>query len=192
MHDSAIKNFCVWARRELMSEVERRCALYDISEHPENPKDAQAVGGRVLSSQERKQRSDLLRKAYDEGYDTLVEQAAYTWFNRIMAIRFMEINDRLPSHTRLLSGNDSSFKPQALAEALQVDIEGIDRARVAQLVQSGDDEETFRYLFLAQCAELASCMPTVFSQVGSSMELLLPDGLLRAGGVIERMVEDIP
>lgn len=192
MHDSAIKNFCVWARRELMSEVERRCALYDISEHPENPKDAQAVGGRVLSSQERKQRSDLLRKAYDEGYDTLVEQAAYTWFNRIMAIRFMEINDRLPSHTRLLSGNDSSFKPQALAEALQVDIEGIDRARVAQLVQSGDDEETFRYLFLTQCAELASCMPTVFSQVGSSMELLLPDGLLRAGGVIERMVEDIP
>ncbi len=192
MHDSAIKNFCVWARRELMSEVERRCALYDISEHPEKPKDAQAVGGRVLSSQERKQRSDLLRKAHDEGYDTLVEQAAYTWFNRIMAIRFMEINDRLPSHTRLLSGNDSSFKPQSLAEALQVDIEGIDRAHVAQLVQSGDDEETFRYLFLAQCAELASCMPTVFSQVGSSMELLLPDGLLREGGVIERMVEDIP
>ena len=192
MHDSAIKNFCVWARRELISEVERRCALYDISEHPESPKGAQAVGGRVLSSQERKQRSDLLRKAHDEGYDTLVEQAAYTWFNRIMAIRFMEINDRLPSHTRLLSGNDGSFKPQALAEALQVDIEGIDRARVAQLVQSGDDEETFRYLFLAQCAELASCMPTVFSQVGSSMELLLPDGLLRAGGVIERMVEDIP
>lgn len=192
MHDSVIKNFCVWARRELMSEVERRCALYDISEHPENPKDAQAVGGRVLSSQERKQRSDLLRKAHDEGYDTLVEQAAYTWFNRIMAIRFMEINDRLPSHTRLLSGNDGSFKPQALAEALQVDIEGIDRAHVAQLVQSGDDEETFRYLFLAQCAELASCMPTVFSQVGSSVELLLPDGLLRQGGVIERMVEDIP
>ena len=192
MHDSAIKNFCVWARRELMSEVERRCALYDISEHPESPKDAQAVGGRVLSSQERKQRSDLLRKAHDESYDTLVEQAAYTWFNRIMAIRFMEINDRLPSHTRLLSGNDGSFKPQALAEALQVDIEGIDRAHVAQLVQSGDDEETFRYLFLAQCAELANCMPTVFSQVGSSMELLLPDGLLRQGGVIERMVEDIP
>lgn len=192
MHDSAIKIFCVWARRELKSEVERRCALYDISEYPENPKDAQAVGGRVLSSQERKQRSDLLRKAHDEGYDALVEQAAYTWFNRIMAIRFMEINDRLPSHTRLLSGNDGSFKPQALAEALQVDIEGIDRAHVAQLVQSGDDEETFRYLFLAQCAELASCMPTVFSQVGSSMELLLPDGLLRKGGVIERMVENIP
>lgn len=73
-----------------------------------------------------------------------------------------------------------------------MDIEGIDRAHVAQLVQSGDDEETFRYLFLAQCAELASCMPTVFSQVGSSVELLLPDGLLRQGGVIERMVEDIP
>ena len=121
-----------------------------------------------------------------------MERAAYTWFNRIMAIRFMELNDRLPSRTRLLSGNDGSFKPQALAEALQVDIEGIDRVMVAQLVQTGDDEETFRYLFLAQCAELAECMPDVFEKVGSDMELLLPDGLLRQGGVIEHMVNDIP
>lgn len=192
MHDTAIKNFCTWARRELILEVERRCALYDISESPKNPKDAQAVEGKVLSSEERRQRASLIQKVQDEGYDALVERAAYTWFNRIMAIRFMELNDRLPSRTRLLSGNDGSFKPQALAEALQVDIEGIDRAKVAQLVQAGDDEETFRYLFLAQCAELAECMPDVFERVGSDMELLLPDGLLRQGGVIEHMVNDIP
>lgn len=192
MHDSAIKNFCTWARRELISEVERRCALYDISDHSENPKGAQAVNGRVLSLEERRQRESLLQKVKDEGYDCLVERAAYTWFNRIMAIRFMEVNDRLPSRTRLLSGNDGSFKPQALTEALQVDIEGIDRTKVAQLVQAGDDEETFRYLFLAQCAELAECMSDVFERVGSDMELLLPDGLLRVGGVVEQMIESIP
>lgn len=192
MHDTAIKNFCAWARRELILEVERRCSLYDISNSPKNPKDEQAVEGKVLSSEERRQRASLIQKAQDEGYDALVERAAYTWFNRIMAIRFMELNDRLPSRTRLLSGNDGSFKPQVLAEALQVDIEGINRATVAQLVQAGDDEETFRYLFLAQCAELAECMPDVFEKVGSDMELLLPDGLLRQGGVIEHMVNDIP
>ena len=192
MHDTAIKNFCTWARRELILEVERRCALYDISDSPKNPKDAQAVEGKVLSSEERRQRASLIQKAQDEGYDALVERAAYTWFNRIMAIRFMELNDRLPSRTRLFSGNDGSFKPQALAEALQVDIEGIDRSKVAQLVQAGDDEETFRYLFLAQCVELAECMPDVFEKVGSDMELMLPDGLLRQGGVIEHMVNDIP
>ena len=192
MHDTAIKNFCIWARRELMAEVERRCAIFDISEAPENPVDADAVGGRVLSAAERRQRSGLISAIRENGFEHVVERAAYTWFNRIMAIRFMEANDRLPSRTRLLSGNDGSFAPQALAEALQVDIEGVDRARVAKLVQAGDDEATFRYLFLAQCAELASCMPDVFEKVGSDMELLLPDGLLRKDGVIARMVADIP
>lgn len=192
MHDSAIKSFCVWARRELISEVERRCALFDISEKPESPKGAQAVGGTVLSAGQRHQRDKVLDAVRAEGYEHVVERAAYTWFNRIMAIRFMELNDRLPSRTRLLSANDGSFKPQALSEALQMDIGGIDRTQVAQLVQEGDDEATFRYLFLAQCAELAECMPDVFEKVGSATELLLPDGLLRKDGVIARMVEDIP
>ena len=192
MHDSAIKSFCIWARRELISEVERRCALFDISEKPENPKGTQAVGGIVLSAEQRHQRDKVLDAVREEGYEHVVERAAYTWFNRIMAIRFMELNDRLPSRTRLFSANDGSFKPQALSEALQVDIEGIDRAQVAQLVQEGDDEATFRYLFLAQCAELAECMPDVFEKVGSATELLLPDGLLRKNGVIARMVGDIP
>lgn len=192
MKDSAIKSYCVWARRELMSEVERRCAIYDISESPTNPADADAVNGLVLTGAEKEQRRELLGTVREEGYGQIVERAAYTWFNRIMAIRFMEVNDLLPSRTRMLSTNDGSFKPQVLTEALSVDIEGLDRARTAGLVQGGDDEATFRCLFLAQCAELADCMPDVFEKVGAAMELLLPDGLLREGGVVNRIVTDIP
>jgi hypothetical protein len=191
MDDSAIRNYCTWARNELREEVMRRCAVYDISEKPQAPADADAVAGRVLTDVEKRQRAELLRTVKGDGLDRTVERAAYTWFNRIAAIRFMEVNDRLPSRTRLLSANDGSFRPQALQEPLSVDIEGLDRAEVARLVQEGDDEATFRCLFLAQCHELADCMSGVFERVGAAMELLLPDGLLREGGVIERMVDGI-
>lgn len=192
MNDSAIKSYCTWARRELISEVKRRCAIYDISENPTSPADADAVNGQVLTGAEKEQRKELLSAIREEGYNRIVERAAYTWFNRIMAIRFMEVNDLLPSRTRMLSANDGSFKPQVLTEALSVDIEGLDRAHTAELVQGGDDEATFRCLFLAQCAELADCMPDVFEKVGAAMELLLPDGLLRESGVVNRIVADIP
>lgn len=192
MHDNLIKNYCIWARRELMTEVKRRCALYDIAAQPHNPKNAEAVNGRVLSRTERNQRRVLIDQMQANGEEAVIEKATYTWFNRIMAMRFMGVNDRLPSHTRILSSNNNAFRPQVLTEALHVDIEGIDRAKVATLVRAGDDEATFRYLFLAQCNELAKCMPDVFEPVGSAFELLLPDGLLRPDGVISRMVEDIP
>ena len=191
MHDSQIKSYCMWARRELISEVERRCAIYDIAENPSMPAGADAVNGRVLTAVEKRQRGELLSMVKRDGYDQTLERAAYTWFNRIMAIRFMEVNDRLPSRTRMFSANDGSFKPQVLSEALTVDIEGVDRVKIAELVQAGDDEATFRYLFLAQCYELAKCMPDVFERVGSTMEMLLPDGLLRPDGVISKIVTDI-
>ena len=101
MNDNAIKNYAVWARRELMSEVEKRCAWWGISEDAQA--DAESVDGRVLGAQERKQRADLLRVVKSDGYGQLVERAAYTWLNRLLAIRFMEANDRLPSHVRMLS-----------------------------------------------------------------------------------------
>ena len=141
---------------------------------------------------ERTQRAELLRIAREDGYRELVERAAYTLFNRLLAIRFMEVNDRLPSHIRVLSAPDGSFKPQAIAEAMDLPLEALDPAQVAELVQAGNDEDLFRAIFLAQCDELASCMPAVFDKVGSAMELLLPDGLLREGGVVEQLVNAIP
>ena len=192
MNDTAIKNYAIWARRELISDVQKRCMKYGILDKGSLPGTADAIDGRVLTSAERQQRAELLRLAADGGYRELVERAAYTWFNRLLAIRFMELNDRLPSHVRVLSGADGAFRPQALAEAMDLPLEALDQTQVAELVQRGDDEALFRAIFLAQCDELAACMPAVFDKIGGSMELLLPDGLLREGGVVEKLVTSIP
>ena len=192
MNDTAIKNFAIWARRELISDVQKRCMKYGILEKGSLPATADSIDGRVLTSVERQQRADLLRIAADGGYRELVERAAYTWFNRLLAIRFMELNDRLPSHVRVLSGADGALRPQALAEAMDLPLEALDSTQVAELIQCGDDEALFREIFLAQCDELATCMPAVFEKIGGSMELLLPDSLLREDGVVEKLVTSIP
>lgn len=190
MNDTAIKNYAAWARRELVAEVGKRCLRYGIQLDADPAADI--IDGRVLTAQERRQRTDLLRALKVEGYEQLVERAAYTWFNRLLAIRFMEVNDRLPSHVRVLSAPDGSFKSQALQEAMDLPIDALDTAKAADLVRAADDEALFRLVFLAQCAELAECMPAVFEPVGSDLELLLPTGLLRQGSVVERLVSSIP
>ena len=199
MNDTAIKNFCIWARRELMEQVRIQAARFGIREDGYDPASADAIEGRLLTAQEKRQRADLIRRlgpdtapGYGDVYEKLVDQAAYTWFNRLVAIRFMELNDRLPSHVRVLSAEDGTFRPQILREALAVEIEGLGAGEVADLVAASDDEALFRCLFLAQCRELAACLPDVFEPVGAAMELLLPEHLLRAGSVIDRLVTDIP
>jgi hypothetical protein len=192
MNDSAIKNYATWARRELLESVRQRCEMFGIAESDVPAPDAQAVGGRVLTERERAQRAELLGDVSEDGLDRLVDRAAYTWFNRLVAIRFMEVNDRLPSHVRVLSAQDGGTRPQALDEAMDLPLDSLDADEVARLVQAGDDEALFRAIFLAQCDELADCMPGVFEHVGSAMELLLPDGLLRKEGLVDRLVSDIP
>ena len=192
MNDTAIKNYAVWARRELIGGVRLQMARWAIDEEGSVPASADVLRGEPLNARQRTQRAELLEACRKEGADALVERAAYTWFNRLAAIRFMELHDYLPCGMRMLSAPDGSFDPQALREALHVDIEGLDRAEMAALVQAGEREPQFRYLLLCQCDELASCMPAVFERVGSAMELLLPDNLLGEGSVVERMVSDIP
>lgn len=199
MQDTAIKNFCIWARRELMAQVALQARRFGIREDGYDPATADAIEGRPLTADERRQRADLIRRlgpvdapGYKEAYENLVDQAAYTWFNRLIAIRFMELNDRLPSHVRMLSAADGAFRSQVLREALDVPIEGLDAAQVSELLRASDDEALFRCLFLAQCRELAACLPDVFEPVGAAMELLLPEGLLRQGSVVQRLVDDVP
>lgn len=199
MNDSAIKTFCVQAREKLEQGVELRMQKYGIAAEGVPNAAADAVGVLPLSPIEREQRAELLQLQVKlgegdaaHGNARLKERAAYTWFNRMVAIRFMELRDFLPSRVRLLSRPDGSFGSQAVDEALDLEIEGLDAARVLQLKQASDDEALFRYLFLAQCQELASCIPNVFEPVDSALELLLPDKLMARDGVAQAMVEDIP
>lgn len=192
MNDTAIKNFAVAARRQLLDDVRLQMKRWAIDEDGGVPATADTLQGEILTPQQCRQRAELLALCKAKGEDQLAEQAAYTWFNRFLAIRFMELHDYLPCGLRFFSSSDGSFDPQVLKEALQADIEGVDRARVAELVRSSDDEALFRYLFIAQCNELASCMPAVFERVGSAMELLLPESLLREGSVLDHLVSDIP
>lgn len=182
-----------------MAQVALQARRFGIREDGYDPATADAIEGRPLTADERRQRADLIRRlgpvdapGYKEAYENLVDQAAYTWFNRLIAIRFMELNDRLPSHVRMLSAADGAFRPQVLREALDVPIEGLDAAQVSELLRASDDEALFRCLFLAQCRELAACLPDVFEPVGAAMELLLPEGLLRQGSVVQRLVDDVP
>lgn len=195
MNDTAIKNYCIWARNELIAGVEARMRLYGVAEGAE-PAGATVVGGRALSPEETEWRDALLRAGAEEGFTNLRDRAAYTWFNRIAAVRYMEVHDFLPSHVRMFTrpAADGSWElgSQAVDEALDVEIEGADPVRVAELKQAGEDGPLFRYLFLAQCAELFGCLPGVFQPVDACMALLLPANLMDADGVIGRMVGDIP
>lgn len=195
MNDTAIKNYCIWARNELIAGVEARMRLYGVAEGAE-PAGATAVGGRALSPEETGWRDALLRAAAEEGVEHLRDRAAYTWFNRIAAVRYMEVHDFLPSRVRMFTrpaaGGGWELGSQAVDEALDVEIEGADPARIAELKQAGEDGPLFRYLFLAQCAELSGCLPGVFQPVDACMALLLPANLMDPDGVIGRMVEDIP
>lgn len=194
MNDTAIKNYCIWARNELIAGVEARMRLYGVAEGSE-PAGATAVGGRALSPEETEWRDALLRAAAEEGVEHLRDRAAYTWFNRIAAVRYMEVHDFLPSRVRMFTrpAADGSWElgSQAVDEALDVEIEGADPARVAELKQAGEDGPLFRYLFLAQCAELSGCLPGVFQPVDACMALLLPANLMDPDGVIGRMVGGI-
>lgn len=194
MNDTAIKNYCIWARNELIAGVEARMRLYGVAEGAE-PAGATVVGGRALSPEETEWRDALLRAGAEEGFTHLRDRAAYTWFNRIAAVRYMEVHDFLPSHVRMFTrpAADGSWElgSQAVDEALDVEIEGADPVRVAELKQAGEDGPLFRYLFLAQCAELSGCLPGVFQPVDACMALLLPANLMDPDGVIGRMVGDI-
>ena len=199
MNDAAIKNFCSFAREQLTRGVELRMAKYGLTPETNAAEQPDAVAGVPLSPQERAQRADLLRQrdalgAGDaaRGWARLRDKAAYTWFNRIVAIRFMELRDYLPSRMRMFSDEAGALGSQALDQALDIEFEGMDPARVVELKQAGNDEALFRYLLLCQCRELAACLPGVFEPVGDAMELLLPDRLMAKGGVIEAMVAGIP
>lgn len=187
MNDSALKSFCTWARTELIKGVEAQMVRYGITEPAPAPVGSETVNGLPLSPAEIEQRDELLRMQAEVGHEALCDRAAYTWFNRIVAIRFMDARGWLPSRMRMLSRADGSHGSEAVENALDVEITTADTDRIAELKMAGLDEPLWRYLFVAQCEELADCLAGVFERVGGAMELLLPQGLMMVDSVVGKL-----
>lgn len=197
MDTKPLEKFCPWARTTLIEAVDLRCRRFALD--PEGlavtPADADVVAGRVLSPQEKAQRAKLAERIRASGYAAFCERMAYTWFNRFAAIRYMELHDYLPCHVRMLSAaEDGAFNPDCLRQAADLGLPGLDATCALQLMAASEDEELFRRVLVAQCNELAECLPEVFGQVDDADALTLPDGLLRRGDhdVLYHMVADIP
>ena len=192
MDKNAIKKYAVWARRELIERVSQRAMIYGISAKDAGDPNAESINGHLLSQAEKRQRQALIRIIKTKGYEQVMEEVAYMWFNRFAALRFMEVNGYLPSHIRVFTNDAGDFKPQILAEAIHLELDGLDMNRVYELESTNKSEELFKYLLIVQCNALNSILPGMFQRIEDYTELLLPDYLLREGSVIEQMVTTIP
>ena len=131
MDKNAIKKFAVWARTELIARVSLKGVEYGITEDNIEDANADSVGGKVLAANEKKQRQALIAEINDKGYKQVMEEVAYTWFNRFSALRFMEVNGYLPSHVRVFTDEENNFKPQIITEAIHLDLDGLNMEKVA-------------------------------------------------------------
>ncbi len=192
MNKNAIQKYAIWARNELIEQVTQRAFQYGISDKGYGQDDATVIGGRVLSNEEQQQRHAFVRQIQEHGYQQAVEEVAYTWFNRFVALRFMEVNDYLPTHIRVFSDANGEFNPEILREVLHLDLPGLDQAKVSDLLNANKTEELYRYLLLTQCNALNEALPEMFEKLGSYTEMLLPNNILKPESVIGRLVKDIP
>ena len=192
MDKNAIKKFAVWARRELIERVSQRAAIYGITAEDHGDPETESVNGKLLSESEKNQRRILINSIKEKGFEQVIEEVAYTWFNRFAALRFMEVNGYLPSHIRIFTNEAGEFKPQILTEAIHLDLEGLNKEKVYELENNNKTEELFKYLLVVQCNALNSILPGMFQRIDDYTELLLPDNLLREGSVIEKLISSIP
>lgn len=189
MNKNAIKKFATEARRELISRVGQRALKYGISDKEVGNPNDDSVGGHLLSSTEKKQRAALIERIKEKGYEQVMEEVAYTWFNRFSALRFMEVNGYLPTRVRVFTDENNTFKPQILTEAIHMDLDGLDMEKVYAYKESNDDDELYKYLLITQCNALNSLLPGMFQKISDYTELLFPDNLLREGSVVHQMIE---
>ena len=192
MDKNAIKNYAIWARNELIARVSQKALQYGIEKGSVGDPNASTVNGRVLTNVEKQQRSALIQKIRSESFEQVIEEVAYTWFNRFCALRFMEVNDYLPSHVRVFSDDVGAFKPQIMAEAINLEMDGLDMQKVYAFKENDQDGELFKYLVITQCNALNKLLPGMFQRIADYTELLFPDYLLEPNSAVGRLVNDIP
>lgn len=196
MDKSAIKNFAVGARVKLKEQIEQKAYTFGITKSEikkvETFEDTFEINGIKYEKRLLKHRESLVKKINEKGFDQVIEEVAYTWFNRLIAIRFMEVNEYLPSGIRVLSSTDSSkVEPDLIREAANLDFEKLNVDLIYKLQDENNTEELFKYLLIKQCNELGKIMPVVFEEIEDFTEVLLPDKLLQEGSIIRDLITSI-
>lgn len=213
MNKTAIKNFAIWARNKLIADVSYDARLIGITEDGIAKPLPQSFGGTQffdigtaepysISDEAVRQRDKLIeviqQKEKDTDYKTayqyVIEEVAYTWFNRLIAIRFMEVNDYLPSHIRVLSSESGKLEPDLVTTPFDAELPftAEEEAQIFQLKQDNKLDEVFRILFLKQCNALNEILPALFEKTKNYTELLLSLSVIDQDGVVYHLIHDIP
>lgn len=191
MNKSAIQKYAIWARNELIDKVTLKAFEYGVSKDEIIDANADSVNGRLLTSKEKSQRQQLISKVNELGFDKTIEEVAYTWFNRFIALRFMEVNNYLPTRIRVFTNENNEYKPEILKEALNLEFDGLDKQYIFNCIQENKDDELYKYLLIAQCNDMGKYLPGMFTKISDYKVLLFPDNLLRSDSVIGRLISDI-
>ncbi|WP_061859497.1 BREX-1 system adenine-specific DNA-methyltransferase PglX [Priestia megaterium] len=192
MNKLALRTFATSARKELLKKVEAKAMKIGITEETIKKADIESsdaifIDGKQLSKEEKIQRDKLIVRINQIGFKQVMEEVAYTWFNRFTALRFMEVNDYLPTGVRVLSSsNPNSADPDMLNEALELDLE-IDKEYVYELKINNKTEELFKYLVIKLCNDMNRFLPFMFETIDDYTEILFPEGLLAKDSFIRHM-----
>lgn len=214
MDKPAIKKFAIWARNKLIADTKYRAGLVGVTETtvaeplPQSNETVQffdvglpqpyRIEGDAVTQRQRfvaeLNKETAKQGSYTAAYQTVVDKVAYTWFNRLIAVRYMEVNDLLPSRTRVLSSADGRAEPQIVTSPFDavLDYTPAEQQQIVTLKNDNKLDEAFRLLFLKQCAALGDCLPRLFEQVDDYMPLLLALSFTDKDGVVCHLVNDIP
>ena len=191
MNKTAIKNYAVWARNELIERVTRKAFEYEVTKDNKLDGSLDIINGKPLTIDEKKQRQELIKVVNEKGFDQVMEEVAYTWFNRFIALRFMEVNNYLPKRVRIFTNENNEFKPQILDEAMNVDLDNLDKVKVFNLLQANARQELYKELLIATCNDMGNYLPGMFTKISDYKVLLFPDNLLNEDSVVGKMVTNI-
>ena len=197
MNTAQLKTYAPQARKDFIAAVTARAAKFGITaEHIEpivEQGDVALIGDKAYPRSVAENRRKIEAQIEQQGFDQVMEAMAYTWFNRFMAIRYMELHGYLDHGRRVLSHPDKQGAFEILEACTEIDLPGVDKERVVELKLDGSkDEELYRLLLLGQCNALHQAMPFLFEAIEDDTELLLPDNLTKTDSLIRHLVDDIP
>lgn len=193
MNKSAIQRFAVKARTDLIEQVKGRMANYGIDGVTQPDKSLISFNGIPFTADEKSKRIALINEIEKLDYENVAEKVAYTWFNRFIALRFMEVNGYLPTRMRILSNRNNEYKPEILNNLTTVrNLPGLDLTVVNQYTTANDNEGLYKYVLVTQCNALHYLLPKMFEEIGGYTELLLPFPILSDNSIIANMLREIP